>query len=157
MASTYEPIATLDISGLGTYTFNSISGSYTDLILIQNNFSSGAVNGFIQVNGDTGNYYSGTNLNGNGSSATSNRDSNTSRWLYSQVGAQQASPMIVHFMNYSNTSTYKTALGRIGSQYGTQTSVWLYQKTNAITSITVTCQTTNFGTGSATLFGIKAA
>ena len=69
---------------------------------------------------------------------------------------------VTHFMNYSNTTTYKTLLSRSGtlggSYTGTTLIAGLWRSTSAITSILVGCTTNTFVAGSTfTLYGIKAA
>jgi hypothetical protein len=75
---------------------------------------------------------------------------------------------IVHIMNYSNTTTFKTYLARnnnaatSGTYVGTEAIVGLAQLTAAITSITIGTASGstdyNFATGSTfSLYGIKAA
>jgi len=82
--ATYEPIATTTVSNssTSTVTFSSISGTYTDLIII-GNLGSETTNAFpyLQFNGDTGSNYSYTQLygNGNGSSAATARSSNNTK------------------------------------------------------------------------------
>jgi anti-sigma-K factor RskA len=66
----------------------------------------------------------------------------------------------MHFMNYSNTTTYKTTLSRFASTlYQVWTHAGLWRNTAAINSIKVyTTAGANFNTGSTfTLYGIKAA
>jgi hypothetical protein len=65
---------------------------------------------------------------------------------------------ITHFMNYSNTTTYKTALTRSNSPYGTEAAVNLWRNTSAITSITLFIQSSTLNAGTTfTLYGIAAA
>ena len=75
MASTYQPIATNTLgSAAASVTFSSISGAYTDLVLIMNAGSSTTnADVDINVNGDTGANYSRTILYGTGSTAGSTR------------------------------------------------------------------------------------
>ena len=77
--STYTPIATNTLgSAQASVTFSSISGSYTDLVLIINAGTSDASEQdcLIRVNGDTGSNYSATYMYGTGSSAASGRNAN---------------------------------------------------------------------------------
>ena len=79
---TYTPIATTDVtSSVADVTFSSISGSYTDLVLIISPISTATsgVDIAFQFNSDTGSNYSLTGLYGNGSSATSYRKSSRTR------------------------------------------------------------------------------
>ena len=81
--ATYTPIASTTIgTAVASYTFSSISGSYTDLVLIASVQLSSAGQSFLyQYNGDTGTNYSLTILKGNGTSATSDRRSSISYQL----------------------------------------------------------------------------
>jgi hypothetical protein len=56
MAKTYEPIATTTLSSAqSSVTFSSISGSYTDLVLVSNvSGSGGNANLRVTLNSDTG-------------------------------------------------------------------------------------------------------
>jgi ethanolamine utilization microcompartment shell protein EutL len=79
MAKTYEPIATTTLgSAAASYTFSSISGSYTDLILVVDATTT-AGNRALQLvlNSDTGTNYSATYITGDGSSTASSRNSST--------------------------------------------------------------------------------
>ena len=164
MPITYEPIATTTLgSNTNTVTFSTISGSYTDLVLICNVTGSGGnANLRMTLNSDTGSNYSTTALSGDGSSAVSNRSSSQTAMLVVQTGASLNGALttsITHFMNYSNSTTYKTALSRfVSAGSETTANVHLWQNTSAVTSITVATSTNNYATGSTfTLYGIKAA
>lgn len=170
MASTYEPIATNTLaSPASTITFSSISGSYTDLVLVMNaGQTSPSVNSTrVRVgNGsaDTGSNYSQTILAGNGTSAISARQSSISYIdldYYAAPGISgDLNVIIANFMNYSNTTTYKTVLHRAGkATNGTDAIVSLWRSTSAINIITIFTATANTWTiGSTfTLYGIAAA
>lgn len=169
--STYTPIATTTLgSAVGSYTFTGISNSYTDLILIATLKVGGTASNAMILrvgNGsiDTGSNYSFTNLIGNGSTATSGRGS--SQTSISLTQGNQLAPAnlqnvyIMNFQNYSNTTTYKTALLRtslIESSSGFASStVGLWRSTSAIDQIQIST-TDNLQAGSTlTLYGIKAA
>jgi hypothetical protein len=158
--ATYEPIATTTISGTSTnsYTFSSIPSTYTDLVLVVSG-STVSTNGVLsQVNGDTGTNYSATFLYGDGSSAASIRNSNEVS-LSTGYFDTSNSNMIIHYMNYKNTTTYKTVLSRSnasGSFLGARASLW--RNTAAITSIKIFGSGTNLGDATTlTLYGIAAA
>ena len=165
--ATYTKIASYTTTGSPTtYTMSSIPSDYTDLILVSN-FSFNAPNNFgMYVNGDTSSIYSTTNLGSAGSGATSGRQSGVSNWLLSyQIGSPTTSPgeMVLHFMDYSNTTTYKTVLARVDAAVATYPGVQvisgLYASTSAISSITFignSGSTINAGT-TFTLYGIEAA
>ena len=172
MASTYEPIATYTVpSAAASYTFSSIPSTYTDLVLVVNaGFSnSGGDNQFeLRFNGDSGSNYSVTSLSGDGSSASSARQSNnTYIEMYQRISRNSlTSNVIINIQNYANTTTYKTVLGRTnapdGSSYGSGVgaSVNLWRSTAAINSIVLgnLYGSNTMLTGSTfTLYGIKAA
>lgn len=168
MALTYEPIATTTLGSATTdTTFSSISGSYTDLILVMNVFtSSDGATPQLQFNSDTGTNYSTTFMEGNGGSASSIRVSSRSYIQLSyNIGGNSTNPqpVICHLQNYSNSTTNKTVLSRwnsaTGGTYpGTNAAVSLWRSTAAITSIKIYVGAGNFNTGSTfTLYGIKAA
>jgi hypothetical protein len=172
--STYTPIATTTLGSAQTeITFSSISGSYTDLILILNGIGA-VLDGYsvlAQVgNGsvDTGSNYSGTRLSGSGSAASSGRFTNQTYLRFQSVAGQSTTAgnltnIIAHFMNYSNTTTNKTILNRsdqpAGSFPATEALVGLWRSTAAINTIKVFPFTgASFATGSTfTLYGIASA
>jgi hypothetical protein len=164
MAITYEPIATTTLgSAASSVTFSSISGSYTDLILITNSATGvNDIDMYIQVNSDTGSNYSWTRITGNGTSAASSRGSSFS--LGYRVGNMSGSNVgqnnaVIQFQNYSNTTTYKTLLSRSNNaSLLVEAYVGLWSSTSAINTIAIKTQSGNFSTGSTfTLYGIKAA
>jgi len=161
MPTTYEPIATTTLgSAAATVTFSSIPGTYTDLILIIRatlSSSSGAMG--AQLNSDTGSNYSYTRLTGNGSSASSDRNTSLTFAPIGTVSTTQ-NVSIIHFQNYANSTTYKTLLTRNGiADVATYGIVALWRNTAAITSILINNNAgVNYASGSTfTLYGIKAA
>ena len=164
MPSTYTPIATQTLGTATTsITFSSIPSTYTDLILVVGSLSL-ATNGnglVVRYNGDTAANYSYSDLLGTGSTAVSRwlQNTTTAQIGWGQVGSQGAkSTVIAQFMNYSNTTTYKTAVSRwndTSAEVGMTTSNW--RSTAAINSITV-FSGVNMAVGTTfTLYGIKAA
>ena len=158
--STYTPIATYTApSTQSSYTFTSISGSYTDLrMVISGNSASGTGAMWVQFNSDTGSNYSDTFLQGNGTTATSVRDTSAAA-LYFGYHSTNPSNWLLDFQNYANTTTYKTVLarGNDASAYTTAV-VGLWRSTAAITSIKVSNTSGSFATGMTfTLYGIAAA
>lgn len=168
MASTYEPIATTTLSSSASdVTFSSISGSYTDLVLIVScRLVTAGYASFLQFNGDTGNNYSVTELYGTGSAVGSSRVANLdSAYLTNNipVGATSSvyAPIIINIMNYSNSTTYKTVLSRFNNaNTGVDAIVNLWRSTNAINQIKIGLTTGggSYASGSTfTLYGVKAA
>lgn len=162
MAITYEPIATTTLSSnTASVTFSSIPGTYTDLVLVTNGkMSTGsAVNNKITFNSDTATNYSRTYVYGDGSNAFSGRDSSQDNLGFIYWSSTNPSTTIVQIQNYSNTTTYKTALARTSESGVAAAYVGLWRSTSAITSITITRGSTNdFASGSTfSLYGIKSA
>ena len=159
MATTYTPIATTTLgSAQASITFSSIASTYTDLVLIVNGAASNANTFGVQVNLDTGTTYSTTGIIGDGSTASSNRQTNST---VGYVGALATNGVIiVNFQNYANTTTYKTWISRgSAASDSTQSRVSLWRNTNAISTIKLLEPSgATFSTGvTATLYGIKAA
>ena len=168
--STYEKVATQTLgSAASSVTFSSISGSYTDLVLVANFINATTTGNSLLVrvgNGsiDTGSNYSTTFLEGNGSTASSSRTTTQTFGYLIGAGISTSTtnpqPNIVHFMNYSNTTTFKTFLNRGGTADTlTTANVNLYRSTSAINTIQIVISgSINFATGSTfTLYGIAAA
>ena len=142
--NTYEAIATQTLgSAVNSITFSSIPSTYTDLILVSNASSTNASYGLrARFNGDTGSNYSSTRLLGNGSAASSARESSVTGFVFNGNGYGGANNLntisILQIQNYSNTTTNKTALLRENNAAAAVTAlVALYRSTSAITSITI--------------------
>ena len=163
MALTYEPISSTTLgSDTASVTFSSISGSYTDLVLIisAKNTGGSGYNLYGRFNSDTGTNYSTTYLGGNGSSAFSGRDSSQSQMRFGFTNNSNMQPQIIHIQNYSNTTTNKTTLVRGNdSGSGTYAIVNLWRSTAAINTIYLYQElSANFVSGSTfTLYGVKAS
>ena len=142
MAATYTPIASITLGATATsVTFSSIPQTYTDLILVTNVASTGTADMDIRVNSDTGSNYGWTALSGSGSAAVNARGSNDSKFRADQYGIITTAfnqMNIVQFMNYSNSTTYKTFISRASNaSSGTDLTVGTWRSTSAITTITV--------------------
>jgi len=162
MTATYDCIATTTLgSAQSSVTFSSISGSFTDLVLICNTQRTANAGNPIRFryNSDSGSNYSQTNMWGNGSSANSDRLTNTTyQEIFGLPVSSAFSTQIVNIQNYSNATTYKTSLlrGNNASQQVIQI-VGLWRNTNAITAIEIFVAADNIASGSTfTLYGIKA-
>ena len=162
MTATYEKIATTTLaSATNTLSFTSITGSYTDLVLICNTQRTANAGNPIRFryNSDSGSNYSQTNIYGNGSSAISDRlTSTTYHEIYGLPLSAAFSTQILNIQNYSNATTFKTTLlrGNNAAQQVIQ-SVGLWRNTNAITAIEIYVAADNMSAGSTfTLYGIKA-
>jgi hypothetical protein len=127
----------------GTVTFSNIPQTYRDLrLVIQGGFSD---NGFLfgarvgNNSVDSGSNYSYTAMRGNGSSASSYRKSNMVFGALCQQGKNDLNNIItVDFMNYSNTTTYKTWLTRYGNpSEGIDAVKNVWRSTAAINTISI--------------------
>ena len=169
MAATYTPIASITLGATAlSVTFSSIPQTYTDLIIIVNakntNNSESTKSCFLRFNGDSTSLYSYTWIDGNGSSASSNRDSGANRAYYGEivnsynVNASNFSQFNININNYSNTTTHKTFLSRSSNLFYPSLVCGLYRSTSAITSVQLLIQDTDqFVVGSTfNLYGIQA-
>jgi hypothetical protein len=159
--ATYEPIATTTLgSAQSSITFTSIPGTYTDLVLVVAGTANGS-GAYLRFNSDTGTNYSFTRLNGNNANVIgSYRAINQVNMEVGGIFLYQSNA-ILSIMNYANTTTYKTVVGRSNAlqsgaaNYGA--SVGLWRSTSAITSVTYMADI-NMDIGCTfTLYGIAAA
>lgn len=117
----------------------------------------------LQFNGDTGTNYSETYMTGNGSAATSARDTSVNATYVYNSGAPTTTGLnvITHIQNYSNSTTNKTLLTRSNNSAAfVNAYVGLWRNTAAITSIVIAPVggSGTYAAGSTfTLYGIKAA
>lgn len=165
MAVTYDKIATQTLgSSAATVTFSSIDTTYTDLYVVVNAGVTGSGDAYMRVgNGsiDTGSNYSRTWMIGNGTAASSNRET-SGTFFYLNVNGINASDRITYNIslnNYSNTTTNKTVLFRnVYSITDVLAAVGLWRSTSAINTINFVRTANAWATGSTfTLYGIKAA
>lgn len=165
MAITYESIATTTLSSTASsVTFSSISGSYTDLVLVITQTATTTNNHGIRFNNDTGFNYSTTLVYGDGSSAGSERKATSGggsqNFIYTNNGGVTAiSTSIIQIMNYSNATTNKTVISRWSqSSVGAAAFAGLWQNTAAINRVDYVTAAGNINSGSTfTLYGIKSA
>jgi len=146
-------------TAVSTLTLSSISQGYTDLVLIANLLPASSARFKMQVNGDTGSNYSYTVLTGNGTAASSGRESTINNFNFYWNGIPSGwSNYTINLQNYSNTTTYKTVLMR-GNSTAVETfaQACLWRSTAAITSITLFSSVGTFDVGSTfSLYGIKS-
>lgn len=157
--NTYEAIASTTLTGTASsIDFSSISSAYTDLVLICLIQDSGG-GSYIRINNDSGSNYSRNILYGSGTSAAAYKDSGTTIPSGGQSSPNFA-PQIFHFMNYSNTTTYKTVLYQQNEAANfLSVGVSMWRSTSAINRITLNATSANslqIGT-QVSLYGIKAA
>lgn len=160
MARTYEPIASVTVSGTSTnsVTFSSIPGTMTDLVLVARYSLTGAALPQVQFNADTGSNYSDTDLTGNGTSASSGRDSNQTKG-YLGNNAQNNNVIVANIMSYANANVFKTTISsyaNAGAAVDRRVNLW--RSTSAITEVKFYLSANNFADGAVvSLYGIRAA
>ena len=163
MPATFEPIASVTLSAAtASVTFSSIPQTFTDLVLIssvQTQTNNDALD--VRFNSDATTSYSSTQIIGEGSTATSYRNSNQSlgRIGNNIPSTTSFATVITNIQNYSNSTTNKTFLSRFNNaSSGTGAFASLWRSTSAITSITVYPETLNTLLSSSTfsLYGIRA-
>jgi len=162
---TYNCIATTTTtSAVSAVTFSSISGSYTDLVLIVTQSAPNTTNHGVRLNNDTNFNYSTTAVFGTGSSAgterktTSSGDGGRRSFIWTNNGSTAIGNSVIHIMNYSNATTYKTVLSR-GNMINNvlMASAGLWHNTSAVTSVTYSASDSTVDSGSTfSLYGIKA-
>jgi hypothetical protein len=170
MPATYESIATTTTTGnVILIEFENIPQTYTDLIAIAEikNTVATAYNMIIRVGNNT--LDSGTNYtslyltSGQSNNPSAGLLRNQNRMAEYAVGPRNNNDhmAIINFMDYSNTSTWKTVLQRssmasLALEYMTHT----WRSTSAINRIgfSIDFSAINVASGSTvTLYGIKAA
>jgi hypothetical protein len=168
MPATYDKIESKILgSSASSVTFTGISSTYTDLVLIAD-FSMASPSGTVYIVGrvgngsiDTGSNYCSTVMVGNGSTATSYQTNSVSYLQYdTYITGSNRAISIANFQNYSNTSTFKTYIGRTSSAAHNASAIaGLWRSTSAINQVQLYDFSGNsFATGSTfTLYGIKAA
>ena len=172
MPATYEPIASYTSNGTqNPISFQSIPQTYTDLVVVINGRATGTSaedTTLSYINSNTGtNNYSNTNFYTNGSSIISNRATNQ---VYFGFGTHPGGTAtanifgteILHFLNYTNSTTFKTVLTQSSSDLNgsgsTFTTANLWRQTAAINRIDLYVSGPYWESGSTlTLYGIKAA
>lgn len=150
--------------------FSNIPQTYQDLMLVmslRSNKSATTASFCTRINENTGGLASYTILQGNGSSATSSRNTGATFDTFIPIAGNTAtsgifSSVTYHILNYANNSTFKTCLARSANDLngsGTTTlQVGLLRSTNPVTSLQVFEYEGNaMITGSTfTLYGIRA-
>jgi len=154
--------------------FNNVPQAYQDLMLVASVANASYTNGYgiyVNLNNDGSNIYSITNLSAAGLSGA-NLTTATSTRLLAQGGSQMGmtvsngpaalfSSLIVHVLNYTNSSFNKTMISRCaadnnnGPSYNDM-SVGLYRSTSPVTSIQFNIPGLYLRVGTtATLYGVR--
>ncbi len=163
--STYTPIYSTTLSSaVADYTFSSIPGTYTDLIVIINGGTSSSGQSIgMRFNGDSGNNYYSVDMWGNGTSPSFSRLASTSfiRVVGRGIGTDSSliDNSVTHIQSYSSSSLKKAVINRSTVSGGVTASGGKWNSASAITSITFFGEgPSNLITGTTiALYGIKAA
>jgi hypothetical protein len=176
MPSTYEPIATTTLTtAAASISFTGIPQTYTDLVIVSH--VRGASSHHLYARWGNSAYDSGTNYSAVGlwTRTTSNStgcerggDENYARLTPFTYGVPSNTSVfgtvVTHIQNYSNTTTFKSAIARTGSvgsssYAGSEIAAFLWRSTSAINQIQFTIGNgANFTTDTTiTIYGIKAA
>lgn len=163
--ATYDPIATTTLtSSVATIDFTSISGSYTDLVLVATVKATAGADVWIRCNDDAGaNQYVYQVLYAHQPGAGYARGSTAQGLLtdwYGTPSTDNNHALICDFLDYSNTTKFKTMVARsnrAASGVDCVTNVW--RGTSAITKLTMRfSNATNFDAGTiVSLYGITKA
>jgi hypothetical protein len=161
--ATYTPLQSVVLtSATSNITFSGIDQTYTDVVIVvQAAVTSGSVALRMQFNSDTGANYSSTWLSGTGSAAISSRTTGTTYMKideYSGMNTTLGGGLnTINVMNYSNATTFKTALTRPSrADLGVDAVAGLWRNTAAINSITLLTSSSTFVAGSTfDLYGIS--
>jgi hypothetical protein len=164
MAVTYEKIATNTLAtSAASITFSTISGAYTDLVIVTNVKSTTTGNVIMRFNSDSSALYSRTMITADGASLASNRLTGYSE-IYTDSngyfdGSNFNQSKIIQIMNYSNSTTFKSCIIRSNRPAtGVDAKVAVWRSTAAITSILLSGNGQNFVAGSTfNLYGILKA
>lgn len=155
--SAYVALANVTLgSSVSTVTFSSIVGTYRDLVLVINGFTSAGGEGFIQFNGDSGGNYNSVRMYGTGSSTGSDSQSSANRAQIGNIGASN-SVSIIQIMDYIATDKHKTVLSRANTSSEVFALAARWANTAAVTSFQLALQSGTFSAGcTVALYGIAS-
>jgi hypothetical protein len=172
MPATYDSLATFTSNGSqNPISFQNIPQTYTDLVLIINGRATGTAtedSTLSYINSNTGtNNYSNTYFYTSGSSIISSRATNQVYFGFgTHPGGTATANMfgteVFHFLNYSNSTTFKTVLAQSSADLNGSGSTWttvnLWRQTAAINRIDMYVSGPFWASGSIlSLYGIRAA
>lgn len=158
MPATYEAIASTTLNSTSTIvTFSSIPSTYTDIVCVCNVGNTVFEVASLQFNNDSTTSYSWTTLQGDGSSASGDRNTGVGAL---NLGLRRSgwALNVFHIMNYASTNTFKPVLSIAGAHGNRQRLIiGQYKSTSAINTIKISAGDA-FTIGSMfTIYGIKAA
>jgi hypothetical protein len=158
MADTYNLISS-NVSTGSSFTFDSIPSTYNDLVLVVSGSANDGYNR-LTVNGDTGNNYFTNYQGAAGSAPNSSQGSGTHIYFpMPDWSSNVFCTNVVNFMNYKNTSVHKNVIGVVSDMVNAVYNMHAtWASTSAITSITITNNTSTFKAGTTfSLYGIRSA
>jgi hypothetical protein len=165
------PIARTTLTSSGDVTFTNIPQTYQDLFVVVSARSTQSATTSQYFGAFNSNYggntnYSSTTLSGDGSSATSFRQTNQQGiWADGVVpGANSTSgiygSMTMYILNYTNSSTFKTYLMRCAADINgtgyTSLVVGTWRQTSAISTVYLTPSVSATAGSTFTLYGIRS-
>jgi hypothetical protein len=170
-SSALVPIASQVItSNTATVTFTNIPQEFADLRLVsfaRTTFSNLSESLAIRWNSDSSSIYSAVSVV-TADTIYHGKQTGSTQFIFSQVAANTAtagiySTTVTDIINYSNTTSFKSALSRHSCEYsnsGSSAVGWyalLYRSTNAVTSFQITSANgANIMPGSTfTLYGVR--
>lgn len=163
-SASYESIATVTGNGSATsLTFSSISATYQHLQIRGIAKTASDTVFYLRFNADTGSNYSRHSLYGNGTTAATLGDANMTE--IGQIRASTTTSIysgsVIDILDYKDTNKYKTVRLLTGCDFNGSGIVMLssgsWRNTNAITSITLRCDTAFDSNSTFALYGIKGA
>lgn len=167
MTATYDCIATVAVtSATLNVTFSSIPQTFTDLVAVINGGASAGTFAWINTGANISGsgLFSDTILYASTTAAVSQRRSGQDESVYTPPGENEVDNSlnwnaVINFMNYSNTTTFKSIITRSG-RAGSSTTIGalLRRDTSAINTIQFDLASTNTWNVGTTfsLYGIKA-
>lgn len=160
----FESIATVTGNGSATsLTFSSIPGTYQHLQIRGIARTTADTVFYLRFNSDTGANYSRHSLYGDGATAASFGGGNETEigQIRASDTAERYSGSIIDIHDYASTTKNKTVRIFTGCDFNGSGIVMLssgaWRNTNAVTSITLRCDTAFDSSSTFALYGIKGA
>jgi hypothetical protein len=163
LPSTMIPIFSTTLNAATqTITFYNIPQTYTDLVLVSAFGATSGMDILVRFNADTGSNYGTVRMWANSSSGSaSSRTTDTGiqpRTNVNQTSGALSCILHQNIMNYTNTSMYKSVVGRYNFPSQTEQHAGTWMSTAAINKVECFAVGNTFTAGSTfTLYGIKAA
>lgn len=157
-------LSTTTLSGAST-TISSIDQTYKDLKIVGKNiYGSGSGQFLLEFNGDTGNNYANSNVNGNGTTVSTTQEESAPYFVLGYHGSNNTFSKTTNFditiPRYSETEYHPFNSDLTG--YPTSLSVWIYytsrlrwNNTAAITQLKFMTSSGTFSAGTIFIYGVK--